>query len=444
MDSILAGARKYRLGLVLAHQEIRQIKNEEVTSTVMANPYTRVCFRLGDQDAAKVEGGFAFFDARDLQNLGTGEAICRIERADFDFNLTTPPMPPVDPAVALERIRLITQLSRQRYGASREKVVEELRREAARTNEAPEPETPKKRTGKKTATAEPKPSEEDASSAPDDSGKGEEPDDPETESSGEPPEPEPKPPPGPPRPPAPEPPSAPSPPPMTETAPPFGASPSPAAEVEVKEDKPKPKRPAAATAGRGGPDHKYLQQLIKLRAEGMGWKANIEKPILGGAGSIDIALEKEGHTVACEICVTSPVEQEVGNIEKCLKAGLTRIVSVSQDRKQLARIRAAAEKAFSVKELEKVQFLNPDELFELIEGMNARFATKEKRTRGYNVVSKFTSMDQGEKKAMQQTLGETMVGSVDELQAQQEAQKRRDAGKPKAPRKRKAKDDPKE
>ncbi|MBI3735917.1 ATP-binding protein, partial [Candidatus Sumerlaeota bacterium] len=43
MASILSGARKYRLGLILAHQELRQLKNEEVASAVLANPYTRVC-----------------------------------------------------------------------------------------------------------------------------------------------------------------------------------------------------------------------------------------------------------------------------------------------------------------------------------------------------------------------------------------------------------------
>src|SRR5947208_7206793 len=84
MAEILAGARKYRIGLILAHQELRQLQRDsEVASAVMSNPYTRVCFRVGDDDAKKLADGFASFEARDLQNLGTGEAIARIERSAF-------------------------------------------------------------------------------------------------------------------------------------------------------------------------------------------------------------------------------------------------------------------------------------------------------------------------------------------------------------------------
>ncbi|MFP5234352.1 MAG: type IV secretory system conjugative DNA transfer family protein [Acidobacteriota bacterium] len=44
MASILAGARKYRLGLVLAHQELRQLESRDadVMSAVFTNPYVRI------------------------------------------------------------------------------------------------------------------------------------------------------------------------------------------------------------------------------------------------------------------------------------------------------------------------------------------------------------------------------------------------------------------
>src|SRR5204863_369624 len=88
MSPILSGGRKYSLGLILAHQELRQLlaKDPDVASAVIVNPFTRVCFRLGDADARKLREGFSFFESKDLQNLGTGEAICRVERAEYDFN----------------------------------------------------------------------------------------------------------------------------------------------------------------------------------------------------------------------------------------------------------------------------------------------------------------------------------------------------------------------
>ncbi len=92
LASAVSGDRKYNLGLILAHQELRQLSNRDsdVAGAVMSNPYTRICFRVGDSDAYKLKDGFSSFDAKDLMNLGTGEAICRIERSEYDFNLTVP------------------------------------------------------------------------------------------------------------------------------------------------------------------------------------------------------------------------------------------------------------------------------------------------------------------------------------------------------------------
>ena len=56
----------------------------------MANPETRIYFGVGDDDAHKLAQGLTFFDSRDLQNLESGQAICRSEKSSQDFNLTVP------------------------------------------------------------------------------------------------------------------------------------------------------------------------------------------------------------------------------------------------------------------------------------------------------------------------------------------------------------------
>jgi len=67
MAEILSGARKYRLGLTLAHQELRQLQRDsEVASAVLSNAGTRICFRVGDDDAKKLSDGFATFDTKVL------------------------------------------------------------------------------------------------------------------------------------------------------------------------------------------------------------------------------------------------------------------------------------------------------------------------------------------------------------------------------------------
>jgi predicted DNA-binding transcriptional regulator AlpA len=128
MASILSGTRKYRLGLILAHQDLRQLwnKDTDVASAVISNPYTRICFRCGDFDAQKLKEGFSFFDSKDLQNLGTGQAIVRIEKAEYDFNLKTFPLPDVDFGEAQKRQGQIIANSRNVYGSRREEVERSL------------------------------------------------------------------------------------------------------------------------------------------------------------------------------------------------------------------------------------------------------------------------------------------------------------------------------
>lgn len=89
MSSILSGSRKYGLGLIMAHQDMEQVSryDGELANSILTNPATRICFRLGDSDARKLENGFSNFDSKDLQNLSVGEAIAKVDTPDQDFNL---------------------------------------------------------------------------------------------------------------------------------------------------------------------------------------------------------------------------------------------------------------------------------------------------------------------------------------------------------------------
>ena len=119
ISSILSGGRKYRLGLLLAHQSLDQISsaNTELASALIANAGIRVCFRLGESDALKLEKGFASFTSEDLLNLSTGEAVCRVGRSDMDFNVSVPKdiVSSEAPAAAAD----VIQSSRTRYGVLR-------------------------------------------------------------------------------------------------------------------------------------------------------------------------------------------------------------------------------------------------------------------------------------------------------------------------------------
>src|SRR5438045_4535302 len=124
MEAILSGARKYGLGLVLAHQDLRQIQSRsaEVLNSVLSNPYTRVCFRVGDHDARTLAEGFRHFDAKDLQSLSTGQAIVRVERSEFDFNLATSMLPPLTEPDGQKLREAVRERSRAKFGRPRAEV----------------------------------------------------------------------------------------------------------------------------------------------------------------------------------------------------------------------------------------------------------------------------------------------------------------------------------
>jgi len=306
MAAILSGARKYRLGLILAHQELQQLRsrNDDVASAVIANPYTRICFRLGDYDAKKLEDGFSYFEAKDLQNLEVGEAICRVERAEYDFNLKTLPLTPIDSKISRKTREQITALSRARYAMPREAVEALLKPLEPQPAAIPAPDAAPPRHGR----------EEDSSSQ---------------------------------------------------------------HKVLVKAEKPglpteagKELVPLAQSSpGRGGPQHKYLQDLIKRRAESKGYHVTIEKPILDGLGSVDVALEKEGRSIACEISVTTTVEHEAGNIQKCLAAGFEYVVLVSSEKKTLTKASKVVKAELSKTQVKHVRFLAPDEFFAFVQSL---------------------------------------------------------------------------
>jgi hypothetical protein len=93
----------------------------------------------------------------------------------------------------------------------------------------------------------------------------------------------------------------------------------------------------------------------------------IEAPTPDGKGSVDVLLEREGSRIACEISVTSKVEQEVGNVMKCLAAGFPRVVLISLKKTLLTRVRAALGERLPPGELAKVLLLSPEELSFLLE-----------------------------------------------------------------------------
>ncbi len=96
---ILSQARKYNLGLIVAHQFIEQM-TEEVEAAVFGNVGTMILFRVGAEDAERFEKEFApQFTMDDIVNLSARQIYLRLSIdgvGSKPFSATTlPPMPPI-------------------------------------------------------------------------------------------------------------------------------------------------------------------------------------------------------------------------------------------------------------------------------------------------------------------------------------------------------------
>jgi hypothetical protein len=302
-------------------------------------------FRVGDDDAKKLAEEFSFFEARDLKNLETGQAIARVERSDFDFNLSIPLPDQLDEAEAAKRRQQVITASREKYGTPRAQVEALLR-------QAWESEQQSQRPAKTEAPCE--------------------------------------------QPPVPKPPPMPA---AVPASPPVQTSEMKAAEIPkgtgsekqeavvapveskppVIAEIPKPKEePASVTTrenvpprdlGRGGAQHKAIQHRLKTEAEVLGFAATIEKEI--PHGSVDLLLERGGVSIACEISVTTTIDHEVGNAAKCLRAGFNRVAVICQTEERLERIQSAVTSSIGGEAASDIGYFQPDQFIAHLRGLTA-------------------------------------------------------------------------
>lgn len=343
MATLFSGARKYRLGVTVAHQDLYQLHASvpEVERAVLGNAYTRICFRLGDEDARTLSAGFSFFTADDLGNLDTGRAICRVGRKEHDFNLSVVPMEHGDPEAHEARRRDVRARSLARWGAPRsaEPPAAPAPPERPRAEAPPRVEVP---------LAQPQP--------------------------------------------------------KRETAPPPSAPPPLPAQVQAPEPPPvEPRRP-----GKGGPEHTYLQELIKRWGEEKGFRAVVEEQIAGGRESIDIALYRGDLKIACEVSVTTPLEYEVGNVEKCLAAGFGTVAVVSLKKARLAKLGKLLDEAIPSESRAKVHLFTTEELLSWLEGQPVHEEVK--TVRGWKVKVKYRDPGDDRMKRVAEILARSTSG----------------------------------
>ena len=165
--------------------------------------------------------------------------------------------------------------------------------------------------------------------------------------------------------------------------------------------------------GKGGPKHRYLQSLVKELAEQQGFRATIEAPLAGGMGQIDVLLERDGVQVAVEVSVTTPAEYERLNVRKCLAAGYEQVALVlAKTRATQGRYKSMILESLSEEERARITFLTPEEVPDFIAGLAPPPDPAESTVRGYKVRVARTTVSPAEATARRARLAQVVARSL--------------------------------
>lgn len=186
--------------------------------------------------------------------------------------------------------------------------------------------------------------------------------------------------------------------------------PEPVAAPRIREALPPiPKLPPSQ--GRGGENHKYWQSFIKTWADKKGYRATIEKQVLDGSGSVDVAVESGAWSVAFEISVTSTLDQELKNVQKCLASGFRRVVLVLPAGKAVSRARERIAAGVDEKDRERIHFVPAEELPLFLPELEAEAAGKEGTVRGIKVKTQYSAVPEATRKTKQLAVTKLLVNS---------------------------------
>jgi hypothetical protein len=324
LAALLSEGRKYGVGLILAHQTLAQISQSAVESAVLGNTYTRMAFRVGEGDAAKLSQGYSFFESNDFMSLARGETLVRMGTAERVCNVFTKAPSILDPAKSDRHKRAIASASQARFG----------RDVLGMDHDA----------------------ESDILLAVEDI-----------------------------------------------ALPPVIKEP-----VSKSNDANDPFLPVAVARGRlRGKEHRRISDIIARLGQERGFLATLEKPVSNGR--VDVALERTGLAVACEVSVSTEVTHELGNAAKCIKHGFHHVLLVSTDEGKRERLRIATNSP----EFVVVKVVSLEELANFLDSLLPPDPPPGQIIRGYKVKINRKAQSPDDQNSARAKIGRAMTKSIE-------------------------------
>jgi hypothetical protein len=197
------------------------------------------------------------------------------------------------------------------------------------------------------------------------------------------------------------------------------ASDSPLASPSPSPPAPKPYQPTEVRAdveamGRGGELHRAAQHELKLVAESLGFRATIERQLPGTQETVDLYLQRDEEVIGCEISVTNTLEYELRNMSKLMRAGVPSIVMITLDAEKLSRLEPAIRHSFSESENMRIRCMVKADFISFLQSLVIQkpAPSSSKKQKGWKVTRTVIELSPEELKEREQQVASTMAESL--------------------------------
>ena len=172
--------------------------------------------------------------------------------------------------------------------------------------------------------------------------------------------------------------------------------------------------------GRGGEQHKTIQERIQSEAHTLGFLAEVERQLADTSmQAADVILRKDGLVIAVEISITTTTDHEFKNVKKCLEAGFARVAVISPRAVQLQNISEAVQAGLGPEVAAKVSYHTPDDfiaelprLAQQVKKSDEPTAPQERTTRGYKVKRHGPALTPDERQVKENSAHKVMAESM--------------------------------
>lgn len=98
-----------------------------------------------------------------------------------------------------------------------------------------------------------------------------------------------------------------------------------------------------------------------------------------------MSLVRGGYRIACQVCVTTSKDWELGNVEKCIAAEYDEVVLIGSTERQVKALTKFITENLDTEHHSKIRYAVPESIIEFLDSIEAGPKVTESEVRGYKV-----------------------------------------------------------